>query len=486
MLRERIDQAIYSWACDDPDTMHVVTGGTLPGISSEEPTEYMVLGTQRNYKLLTTNAIDDGTTTERRMVTSLEQYWKTYNMLKLDVLGVNKNTNAYSEDATTWVVPDSLRTELETKLDNRGVGTGKWHSYRAYANATRWNGYNDKSDGSEKKVVENIEHWFQTFDMGNGTFDIESADIPPVLVLLDRHGWEIMRRPLPNTTTYPEGEELKGLREFDSPLVDKYYFYSNASKASGCHKYIMRLQNGAERDQIKVNGVRYSSSSLADLPPITATGVLSGGAIQDFYVIYTVKEEYEKNYDYTLDYTEVKDANDKVTGYNINSETGISQPYLVLQNGRFYKTQNSASQNTSYISKPINEQTNPEGGNVYDLIVSPKNHGGTNDNIIDGSGNFIGNNFWYVKPNINIDEEMGIVWGTALSGTGEPLSKEGTQVTYKDKSGFDPYNIQLQLVNKNDGTSDGRYLTTHMTSARLEEGILKGDYDEEKGGRARL
>ncbi len=464
----------------DPNTMHVVTGGTLPGIASEEPTEYMVLGTKSNYKLLTTNEINDGTTTERRKVTSLEQYWKTYNMLKLDVLGINKNTDAYSEDATTWVVPDSLRTVLETKLDNRGVGTGKWHSYRAYANATRWNGYNDKSNGSGKKVVENIEHWFQTFDMGNGTFDIESADIPPVLVLLDRHGWEIMRRPLPNTTTYPEGEELKGLREFDSPLVDKYYFYSNASKASGCHKYLMRLKDGAERDQIKVNGVRYSSSSLADLPPITATGVLSDGAIQDFYVIYTVKEEYEKNYDYTLDYTEVKDANGKVTGYNINSETGISQPYLVLQNGRFYKTENSASPNTSYISKPIGEQTNPEGGNVYDLIVSPKNHGGNNDNIIDGSGNFLGNNFWYVKPNINIDEEMGIVWGTALSGTGEPLSKAGTKVTYKDKSGFDPYNIQLQLVNKNDGTADGRYLTTHMTSARLEEGILKGDY--ENGG----
>lgn len=460
---------------DNPNTKHVVTGGTLPGVASVEPTEYMVLGSIGSYKLMTTQEISDGTTTKRREVTSLEQYWKTYNMLKLDVLGISKSTNEYSDDESTWVVPADKRDELQTKLGERGVGSGQWHSYSAYANATRWNGYNDKSDGEGKKVVENLEHWFQTFDMGNGTFDIESADIPPVLVLLDRHGWEIMRRPLPAATTYPEGDvELAALRVYDSPLVDKYYFYSNATKASGCHKYTLRLQNEKERDQIKVNGEHYSSTSLGDLPPKSATGVVSGGAIQDFYVTYTVKEEYEKNYEYSLDYTETKDANDKVTGYTVTSETGTSQPYLVLQNGRFYKTKNSSSDKESYISKPIAEHTYLNSGNVYDLIVDPHNHGG-NDNIIDGSGNFYGNNFWYVKPNINIDEEMGITWGTSISGA-EPLSKVGTQVTYKDKSGFDPYNIQLQLVNKNDGTTDGRYLTTHMTSAHLDDGILVGDY----------
>lgn len=67
---------------------------------------------------------------------------------------------------------------------------------------------------------------------------------------------------------------------YDSPLVDKYYFYSNATKASGCHKYTMRLQNGAERDQVKVNGERYYSTSLGDLPPKTA--VVSGGAIRTY------------------------------------------------------------------------------------------------------------------------------------------------------------------------------------------------------------
>ena len=451
-----------------PSTKHVVTGGTLPGVASEQPTEYMVLGTLNNYKLLTTNEIDDGTTTERRKVTSLEQYWKTYNMVKLHVLGISKSTDEYSDDASTWVVPTDKRDDLETALDTKGVGTGKWHSYDAYANATRWNGYNDKSDGHEKKIVEKLEHWFQTFDMGTGVFDIEDAEVAPVLVLLDRHGWEIMRKPLP-TTTYPDGDvELAALRVYDSPLVDKYYFYSNATKASGCHKYTLRMQNGAERDQIKVNGERYSSTSLGDLPPIGATGVKSGEAFNDQYVIYTVKEEYEKNYAYSLD--------EGTTPY---TESGVSQPYLMLQNGRFYKAENTlaSNKNPSYISKPIIEHTDPEGGNVYDMIVRPYNHGGTNNPISTGGDNhWIGNNFWYVKPNLNIDDEMGIPWMRATGESTEDDAKNKLRKEYKDKTGFDPYNIQLQLMNFNDGSPDGRYLTTQMTSAHLENGSMVGEY----------
>lgn len=474
--------AVHFKQDSDPDTEHIVTGGALPGVASETPTEYMILGLPGAYKLLTTQEISadengDGEITsgetKRRSVTSLEQYWKTYNMLKLHVLGILASTDAYSTDKTTWVVPDDKRETLKTNLEALHIDGDSWHSYDVYANATRWNGYNDKSDGHEKKVVEKLEHWFQTFDMGTGTFNVESADIPPVLVLLDQHGWEIMRKPLP-TTNYPEGdEELAALRVYDSPLIDRYYFYSNATKASGCHKYTLRLDDkGKERDKITVDGEHYSSSSLGNLPPANAKGVKSSDVLNDQFVIYTVKEEYAGNYAYNLTYTGNKDD-----GYTITSETGTSQPYLVLQHGRFYKTKNTLGTNpsNSYISKPIIEHTNPEGGNVYDMIISPHNHGGNNNNIIDGSGNFIGNNFWYVKPNMNIDKEMGIKWGTAHSGS-EPLSENATKVTYKDKSGFDPYNMQLQLVNDNDGNADGRYLTTHMTSAQRVNGILVGSY----------
>ena len=448
---------------------HIVTGGILPGIASVLPTEYMILGVEGRFKLLTTNPVEadlngDGDTgdaneNDRQYVTSLEQYWKTYNMAKLHVLGISKTTDAFSNDESTWGVPTDPTSYRETLVAR------DWHSYDVVANATRWNGYNDKSDGHEKKVVENLEHWFQTFDMGDGTFDIENANIPPVLVLLDRHGWEIMRRPLP-TAAYPLGDELEALRVFDSPMVDKYYFYSNATKASGCHKYTLRMQNGAERDQIKVNGEHYTSTSLGDLPPKTATGVVSGGAIQDFYVTYTVKDEYEKSFKYELDYDEIKDANDKVTGYTINSETGTPSKFVIVQHGRYARKE--INSDTNYLSKPVTQATKPTGGNVYDMILSPSNVSVGNI-IVDTNGDGIidNDNLWYVEPNLNIDNEMGIKWGTAISGA-EPLSEVATKVTYKDKTGFDPYNLQIR------NASTGKFYTMDLSSTTLSNGVWEG------------
>ena len=441
----------------------VVTGGTLPGIASVDPTEYMVLGTEGNYQLLTTKEIDDGTTTERRKVTSLEQYWKTYNMVKLDVLGISNTTDAYSDDESTWVVPktDDPETGGVDESTYRTTLAGKdWHSYDTYANATRWNGYNDKTDGHEKKVVEKLEHWFQTFDMGTGTFDIESADIPPVLVLLDLHGWEIMRLPLP-TVNYPEGDdELAALRAYDSPMVKEYKFYSNATKASGCHKYSLRLQDGKERDQIKVNGVHYTSASLGDLPPITASGVKSGGAFNDQFVTYTVKEEYAKSYDYT--YNE-----------STHEETEEPSKFLILLASRFLRDNGSAN---SYFSKPIYEASNPVGGNVYDAILDPQRVTTANvSTAVDVSpqdGYIDDINLWYVQPNQNIDKEMGIKYAAEAGNTGEPWTELEYKKYYYDngKAGLDPYNIQFK------NADNSKFITSHQTSTRLHDGILIGDY----------
>ena len=458
---------------EKPKQERIVTGGTLPTISSTSPMEYMILGAQGAYKLMTTNPVaadldGDGNTTgtgenERRKVTSLEQYWKTYNMAKLHILGISASTDAYSEDASTWVVPDDQRDDLEAALVTKGIGAGKWHSYTAYANATRWNGYNDKSSGHEKKVVEKLEHWYQTFEMGNGTFDIESAEIPPVLVLLDLHGWEIMRLPLP-TTNYPEGDkELAALRAYDSPMVKEYKFYSNATKASGCHKYTLRMQNGAERDQIKkADGEHYTSKSLGDLPPITATGVKSGNEFNDQFVTYTVKDEYAQSYKYT--FTD--------NGDNTYTESGTASKYLVLLASRFFRDMSSPG--SSYNSKPIYEASNPVGGNVYDVILDPQQkteqHKSTSvDDNKDGNIDDI--NLWYMQPNLNIDKEMGIKWGSSNDITSaEPLSEYGTKKKYKDITGFDPYNIQLKNANTN------LFVTSHITSTRLHDGIMIGDY----------
>ena len=457
---------------DDADKLRIVTGGTLPGVASLVPTEYMIVGSAGAYKLMTTNEISDGLTSERRKVTSLEQYWKTYNMVKLDVLGVSASTDAYSDDASTWVVPseDDPTTGGVDESTYRTILVGKdWHSYDAYANAVRWNGYNNKSDGHEKKVVEKLEHWFQTFNMGNGTFDIESADIPPVLVLLDLHGWEIMRLPLP-TDNYPYGDdELAALRAYDSPMVDSFFFYSNATKATGCHKYTLRLDDKtkAERDQIKVDGKRYGSTSLGDLPPITATGVKSSGAFNDQFVTYTVKEEYAKSYTYNLELDEE---------HSTYTESGTASKFLVLLRSRFLRDNGSG---TSYNSKPIYEASNPVGGNVYDAILDPQRETHANvSTAVDISpqdGKIDDINLWYLQPNLNIDKEMGIKWGTSNDTTNaEPLSEFGTKKKYQKKTGFDPYNIQL----KNADVSGVRnlFLTSHQTSAVLHDGVLIGDY----------
>ena len=451
----------------DPNAKHIVTGGLLQGLAAGNATEYMILGTAGQYRLKTTDEIEGA----RHNVTSFEQYWKTYNMIKRHLLNINEDT--FSEDASTWVVPADQRDALKNALDTKGIGGENWHSYDVYATAIRWNGYNDKSTGHGSRIVEKLEHWFQTFDMGNGSFNVETAIIPPVLVLLDRHGWEIMRKPLPDKSTYPyDAERQAVLRAYDSPLVKEYKFYSNASKAYGNHKYAIRLDdNKKERDQIKVDGAQYRSTSLADLPPITASGVLSNGVLNDQFVTYTVKDEYEDNYDYNL--TLNKEA-------KTFTETGESQPYLVLQHGRFYKTENS--DNKSYISKPIYEHTSSGEGNVYDLIADPVNHGGTNADIIDKDKNWIGNNFWRVMPNLDIDEEMGIVWTSETDTTKlEPYTRYVTKEKYKNKTDFDPYNIQLQLINQNNGTADGRFLTTHMTSTSIVNGAMMGGYSGSGG-----
>ncbi len=455
--------AVHYYQDADPSTTHIVTGGFLAGAASADPTEYMILGEKNNYKLLTTHLVDG----EHRMVTSLEQYWKTYNMAKLHVLGIASSTDSYSDDKSTWTVPSdpsSYRAALEAK---------GWHSYDAYANATRWNGYNNLSSGHEKKVVEELEHWFQTFDMGDGSFTVESADIPPVLVLLDSHGWEIMRRPLPNIATYPEGkDELAALRAYDSPMVKEYKFYSNATKASGCHKYTLRLDNsGNERDQIKLDGVHFTSHSLAVLPPPTATGVVSSGVINDQYVTYTVKEEYLDSYTYNC----VPD--DATSTY---TETGTPSKFLVMLNQRFLRD-NGSDEGSSYFSKPIHEASNPPGGNMYDAILNPSqvtvSQVSTNVDESPADGVIDDINLWYIQPNLNIDKEMGIKWGTSDKITDpEPLSEFGTKKKYKDITGFDPYNIQLRNV------YNGKYVTSHITTTALSNGIHQGSYTGENYG----
>ena len=464
---------------NDANKQRIVTGGNLAGISQVSPTEYMILGETRDgkkrYKLLTTNPVPadldgDGNTTgsgenERREVKSFEQYWKTYNMIKQHVLGIDVTEDEnykdfFSENPADYTMPSGLWSNLKTKL---GSGEGNlnindsgdlnyvdgcsWHSYAAVASAVRWNGNNTAT--TKSKVVEKLEHWFQTFDMGDGTFEIESADIPPVLVLLDRHGWEIMRKTLP---TSADPEKIAALKAYDSPLVKEYKFYSNATKATGCHKYTLRLDaKGLERDTIKVDGKRFTSTSLGTLPPMKADKY---GTYSDVYVTYTVKDEYEKSYSYD---------------YNTSTKEETSNPskFLVVLNGRYAR--NLINERNNYFSKPIYQATSPIGGNVYDMILNPSQQPYGNVTVDSNKDGIIDeNNLWYVQPNLEIDEEMGIPWATAEGSSSEPYTKNETKAKYKDKTGFDPYNIQLKNVQTD------QFFTIDLTSTKLENGVWEG------------
>ena len=467
----------FNQETDAPNKQRIVTGGNLIGITQDKATEYAILGIKNKYKLLTIdpvaadlngngNKTNDGEN-ERRYVTSFEQYWKTYNMIKKCVLGINVNDkdepyhNDFSDDRSTFEMPSELWPTLKTKL---GSGTGNfdindpndlnyvddcsWHSYDAVAYAVRWNGYNDVegSSGYEKKKVERLEHWFQTFDMGDGTFDIEDADIPPVLILLDRHGWEIMRKPIPmgdGDADPSAAEKLAALRVYDSPMVKEYKFYSTAQKVSNCHKFHLRMQNGSERDPIKVGGTQFTSTSLAVLPPYVVD--------RDLYVTYTVKEEYEKSYRYSLEYTTGKDENNKTT-YNITSETGTPSAFIVLQNHQY------ASDNSSTLTA----MTAPS--NLSNEIISDAAKS-------EGSKTFNQDALWYLQPNLEIDDEMGIPWPWSLAASADdPHYQAETKVTFKDKTGFDPYNLQLKNVSTN------KFFTIDMKKSVLEGGQYNGDY----------
>ena len=203
----------------------VVTNLVWPNISGVQATDYMVLGSVGQYQLMTSYKVDvngDGDTNDtvdrRYTLNTFEQYWKTYDLIRRKVLEQPKasypdNPNdAITVPETPFVVdgyttgdpvPEhegetwNNRTYLEYKKD--------WHSYSKMAYAKRWNGYNN--NGEAKKGWEKIEHWFETVKMGEGYFNFVPFTVDPALILLDQHGWEIMRKPLPSSPDDPDKEK---------------------------------------------------------------------------------------------------------------------------------------------------------------------------------------------------------------------------------------------------------------------------------------
>lgn len=452
---------------------HVVTTLAWPGISGEQGTEYMVLGSAGQFRLVTTDKIaidlnddsdteDEGESNERRAVNSFEQYWKTWNTIRLKVLG-DKDAVAKQSDPNTVPATPAAPTAAAASKDNRTYLTGVmgWHSYEQWAYAIRWNDYNKNGD-KNKKGWESIEHWYQTVKMGEGYFDFVPTTIDPVLILLDQHGWEVMRKPLPSSPTDPDkAAKYDAIRPYDSPMVKEYAFWKTAKKRTGFHQYYLLSD--------RIGGEDFTSTSLTDLPPYDSENVKDAkGNLLDQYVTYIVKDEYAQT-------------------YNPSSKTG--QPFLIEQGSHFVKNDNNA----------IATENVPTPGGMSQYIISNISNLTTN-----GSKN---NELWYVKPNADIDIEMGYHDATKFPGGYAHNWDSKTPNAYEDKykdlkaavyvketneykiagaddkkeltdkygefsfsNGFDPYNIQISSVSNGE-----KFFVTDATEAHVHEGSIWGD-----------
>lgn len=365
------------------------------------PTEYMVLyGTTegqadgRGYRLMTTNAVDDGndgTTDERQTVTSLEQYWR------------NNPTALYkkAEASGTQLTKDekeALKTgQPPLSTTDTDLATNGWHNYKAYVNAAPW--------GGGSKTYANDDHWFQTISVGDGSFQLVETDIDAVLVLIDQHGWELMRHNIVKHNEQQHAEVEAFLRQYDSPMVSQYKFYGyrNVShKVPGYHKYVV-----SESD------LAGTATSLADYPE-----KYSGGALYDLYVTYDVKEEYTNSY--TLAATE--------------AECKASQ-FLVMQGSNYAKANGAAIEGTA------------DAGSA---------------------------STWLLKPNFDIDAEMGYLYGSGTDGESDKATTDQTNYD-EGRNGFDPYNLRLQLADGDSDPSNDLYFTTNATTATLDGNSWTGD-----------
>ena len=362
-----------------------------------KPTEYMLLGADINHLVLKTLEAIDG---DQQTVNKFEQYWKN-NPTALNILNA-AGQGVVGEHDVTYELSDDQKAVL-TALG--------WHTYESWAYAAPWS---DTSTGG--KTLRKGNHWFQTVSMGSGEFSVEDVVLEPQVILLDQHGWEVMRVPM---------SQKDKLKKYDSPMVEQYQWYPSASKVSGYHKYTVSSQSIVVYD---ANGdptegrYTHNSTSLADIPYDHAPIDNQVDKVKtDFYVTYTVKSDYAGAY------------------------AGAATEGGVKASSYFVKQADKYAQNSS---------------NTIALVDKPSLTGDIPTNVQ-----------WKVKPNFNIDREMGYRYDGEPGAYPEALSREDTEAAYyaAGKNGFDPYNVQIQSV-----SSTSRYFTANSASATLNHGVWTG------------
>ena len=399
-----------TFAVDFDGSTHVVTGVTTKNpdaVDLPQPTEYMILrATNGRNKLVTVEKINDGSTNERRTVDSFEQYWKN-NPTVQNLLGGSKvtSTESYSDNITLTSAQEAL---LPTD----------WHTYQAYANAAPWVGWETDGTGTGKQYKYK-NHWFQTIQMGTGEFVFEEVELAPVLVLLDKHGWEIARINLPHGPDDPERpERYAALRKYSSPMAQTYHYYKTASKVPGYHKFIVDTSTYATDAESN----EYTTSELGvlgTLPDYESNALDEKGNERDWYVTYDVKPQYANSY----------------RGAATESAT-LASSFLLKQGGSYATTADGTSITTT----------------------------ASVDNVTD-------NMRWYLKPYFDIDAEMGYKYAGEAGAQDAALSKAETDQEnyYNGYNVFDPYNVQIQNV-----AYPLRYFTANTTGSLLTGGAWTG------------
>ena len=449
----------YLWTYKPENYDAVVTGVTNnnplahngqkedPAVTNlPEGSEYMLLGTSTsNLKLVTFHEIaggtDNGTYGTRQTVNSFEQYWK--------------NNPTVQSKLTTEVTQLGRNVELSSDQKTQ-LPTG-WHVYKAWANSQPWVNNNDGGPGkaptTSKKFL-NEEHVFQTIEMGE-SFQLVPTEIKPMLILLDQHGWEIVRLPLPSgdPTTLTSEQKIERKKRYDaihkysSPMVARYHYWKTGSKVPGYHKFKVSdyaTVSATDDTEYTTEELGVLIGDQGNLPPYNSQALVSGKE-RDWYITYDVKSQYASTY----------------AGAATAGETSAA-PFLIKQGGRYAQINgtslSSTDQEPSLESVPTDMQ-------------------------------------WYLRPNFDIDEEMGYIYAGNPGAEEEAKSKDETEYDdYVDanrltpywSNGFDPYNIQIQSVSNTDryftantsGSAVTSFWTGSSSSITLEN---MGEKDSQKG-----
>ena len=217
------------------------------------------------------------------------------------------------------------------------------------------------------------------------------------------------------------------LKVYDSPMVENYYWYPTASKIPGYHKYTVSNPNIAVFYKNTNNkwvttgdSVTHKSTTLSYIPYEKDSLSNQDKSVKtDFYVTYTVKPEYAHLYG------------------GAATEDAIHPSSFLVKQGDYYAKINGSNQLTTTNEEPSDLET-------------------------------IGEDIqWYVKPNFNIDKEMGYNY----SGEYDEKTKDETEEEYVEagKNGFDPYNVQIQSV-----ANEYYYFTAGTTGSQLSGGAWTG------------